>query len=256
MKTEKKIQCLGSEVDLVTLSDIRNILREWVEAGDDTCRQMIVTGFHGLFRAYKDEYYRKVARSSDLWVPDGIAPVLLARLNGIKGVKRTPGMDIMRTYLELANEKGYSSFFYGDTQPVLDKLKENLEKDYPGHKIAGVYTPPFRDLSEKEDNDIVETINSSGADIVWVGLGMPKQDIWSYEHKARLKAKAVIGVGAAFGFLAGTVSRCPDWLGDHGLEWSYRLLREPNKLWHRDFVEAPQFLWHVFLERIGLRKYD
>ncbi|OVE75604.1 hypothetical protein BVX97_04255 [bacterium E08(2017)] len=238
------------------MDDVRRTLEEWINADDDKCRQLLVTGFHGLFRAYKDEYYRKVARSADLWIPDGIAPVLLARLNGLKGVERTPGMDVMKMYMELANEKGYSSFFYGETRQVLDKMKENLEKDYPNHKIAGMYAPPFKAVSEEEDEKIVGMINDSRADIVWIGLGLPKQDIWGYKRKEQLKAKAVIGIGAAFGFIAGEVDRCPDWIGKNGFEWAYRLAKEPDKLWKRDLVEAPQFLWHVFLERTGLKKYE
>lgn len=256
MQDGQNIKCLGSTVNLVSLEDVRETLIAWIEAKDGVCRQMIVTGFHGLFRAYKDPYYRKVARDGDLWVPDGIAPVLLARLNGIQDVQRTPGIDIMKMYMELANEKGYSSFFFGETRPVLDKMKENMEKQYPGHRIAGMYAPPYKAVSAQEDEQLVEMFNDSGADIVWVGLGMPKQDIWGYEHKKKLKAKAVIGVGAAFGFLAGLVDRCPDWIGSHGFEWAYRFAKEPDKLWQRDFIEAPQFLWHVFLERTGLRKYE
>lgn len=256
MPEYQQIKCLGSTVSLVTIDDVRNILIDWIEREDGICRQMIVTGFHGLFRAYKDSYYRTVARDGDIWVPDGIAPVLLARLNGIKNVERTPGIDIMKMYMDMADKKGYSSFFYGETRPVLDKMKKNMEEKYPGHRIAGMYAPPYKKMSKEEDDRIIEMINVSNADIVWVGLGMPKQDVWGYERKKKLKAKAVIGVGAAFGFLAGLVERCPDWIGKNGFEWAYRFAKEPDKLWQRDFLEAPQFLWHVFLERTGLRKYD
>lgn len=253
----QSVTVLGSTVSLPDIPAITVIMDDWVNAPDGgSCRQIIVTGFHGLYQAHKDPYYRMVARSADLWVPDGIAPVLAARIKGLKGVARTPGHEIAKAFLALADAKGYSSYFYGDTDDTLAKLRANIERDYPGHRIAGTYSPPFRKLSEQEDNEIVDMINAANPDVVWVGLGCPKQDIWGYTHKARLKAKAVIGIGAAFGFFAGTVARCPDFWGDHGLEWAYRLMKEPKKLWKRDLLEGPAFLWHVFLEQAGLRKYE
>jgi len=252
----KSVRVLGSDVQLVDLACIRRTLDAWVRSEDGVCRQMIVTGFHGLYRAHWDPVYRRIARGADLWVPDGIAPVALARLKGMRGVVRTPGQDIVRTFLRLAEEKGYSSYFYGDREEVLQKMRLKVEREYPRHRVAGTYSPPFRPLTEEEDREIVERINAARPDIVWVGLGMPKQDIWAYEHKGRLNAKAVIGVGAVFGFLAGTVRRCPDWIGNRGLEWLYRLCMEPRKLWRRDLIEGPCFLWHVMLEQLGIRKYE
>lgn len=254
---ERSVKVLGSEVALPDMPQIMAVLEGWINAPMGTpCRQMIVTGFHGLYQACKNEAYRKVARSSDLWVPDGIAPVLVARIKGLKNVGRTPGHEIIKAFLRLADVKGYSSYFYGDTDETLAKLCANVGRDYPGHRIAGMYSPPFRPLTDEEDAAIIKMVNSVNPDIVWVGLGCPKQDIWGRAHKERLNAKAVIGVGAVFGFLAGTVPRCPAFWGDHGLEWAYRLLKEPKKLWRRDLLEGPAFLGHVLLEQLGLRKYE
>jgi N-acetylglucosaminyldiphosphoundecaprenol N-acetyl-beta-D-mannosaminyltransferase len=158
--------------------------------------------------------------------------------------------------MELANDHGFSSYFYGDTEATLSAMCTRLATLYPRHRLAGAHSPPFRELSEEEDRVIVERINSARPDIVWVGLGMPKQDIWASKHKSRLNAKAVIGVGAAFGFMAGTVRRCPSWIGDHGLEWAYRLAVEPRKLWRRNLIEGPMFLWHVLLEEMKLRRFS
>lgn len=254
---DKSVKVLGSEVALPDIPQIMAVLEDWLRApAGSPCRQMIVTGFHGLYQAHKNAAYRQVARAADLWVPDGIAPVLVARIKGMRNVARTPGHEIVQAWLRLADERGYSSYFYGDTETTLAALCANVARDYPGHRIAGAYSPPFRVLSEAEDAEIVAKINAAKSDIVWVGLGCPKQDMWGAAHRARLNAKAVIGVGAVFGFLAGTVPRCPAFWGDHGLEWAYRLLKEPKKLWKRDLLEGPAFMGHVLLEQLGLRKYD
>ncbi len=253
---ERKVEILGSRVDLVSLEELRDTLDTWMRAGDRRCRMMAVTGFHGLWEAHRRPEFARILRSADLWAPDGIAPILVARMKGQKDARRTPGMDVMKTFFALANEQGYSSFFYGDTEDTLARLRASVERQYPGHRVAGTYSPPFRALSEAEDRKIVGMINDTRPDVVWVGLGLPKQDIWVHEHKNRLNAKAAIGVGAAFGFLAGKVKRCPDWLGNCGLEWAYRFAMEPRKLWRRDLIDGPRFLWHVGLELTGFKKYE
>lgn len=252
----QKLKMLGSEVDLVNMDQIRQTMDEWIQNRSGRCRQMVVTGFHGLWEAYQRPEFRRILNGADLWVPDGIAPVWVARLKGKRNVTRTPGMEVLKDFLALANERGYRSFFYGDTEDTLQRLTVNLERDYPGHKVVGTYSPPFRALTPEEDEAIVQMINDARPDVVWVGLGLPKQDIWVHAHKARLNAAFAVGVGAAFGFMAGKVRRCPDWLGNHGLEWAYRFAMEPRKLWRRDLLDGPRFLWHVGLELAGLRRYD
>jgi N-acetylglucosaminyldiphosphoundecaprenol N-acetyl-beta-D-mannosaminyltransferase len=249
------VKALGSAVYMISLEQFIGILISWIETGS-TCRMAIISGFHGLYRASIDPYYRQISHDAELWVPDGIAPVLLGKLDGIKNVRRTPGMEVMTNFFEVANKKGFSSFFYGDTCDTLEKLEEILLRKYPNHKIAGTYSPPFHKLTIEEDQKIIEDINKSHPDIIWVGLGLPKQDIWAYEHKDKLNAKVVIGVGAAFCFLAGKVPRCPEWIGNIGFEWLYRLIKEPRRLWKRYLIEGPSFIWKVVLEWTGLKKYD
>lgn len=255
-ETTRTVRVLGSEVSLLGLDDVCRTLGDWIEHPAGRCRQMIVTGFHGLWYAHCDPAYRAIARTADLWVPDGIAPVAVARIKGIRGVRRTPGAEIMRTYLALANQRGYASYFYGDTDRTLAALKTEVEKSYPHHRVAGICSPPFRALTAEEDGEVTARINASKPDVVWVGLGLPKQDVWAREHRDRLNAKAVIGVGAAFGFVAGTIRRCPDWIGNHGLEWLYRFAMEPRKLWRRDLFDGPRFLWNVLLEQMGWKRFE
>ena len=250
------VNILGSKVNLLNTPQVIDIMEEWINSENATCRQIIVSGFHGILEGHKDTKLKNILNSADLWVPDGIAPVAVARLKGHKNVSRTPGAEIMESFLEVADKKGYSSYFYGDTDDTLEKLKTNLQIKYPGHRIAGMYSPPFRSLTNDEDDAIVEFINKTNPDIVWVGLGTPKQDRWGFTHKDKLNTKIVIGVGAAFGFLAGKVQRVPKWIGNSGFEWVWRFAMEPKKLWRRDIIDGPRFLWYVGLELMNIKKYD
>lgn len=253
---EKQVKVLGSRIHLPSMNEIIDQMESWISSGPAECRQLVVTGFHGIWEAHKDSQFKSILNAADLWVPDGIAPIAIARWKGIRGIERTPGGDIMVAFFERANEKGYRSFFYGDTDKTLAELTGALERKYPGHEVVGTYSPPFRPLTAEEDDEIVKMINDAEPDILWVGLGMPKQDRWVYEHKDRLNVPIATGVGAAFAFHAGTVERVPSWIGNIGLEWAWRFIKEPRKLWRRDMVDGPQFLWHVMLEATGLRKYN
>lgn len=252
------VKILGSCVDLVDIPGVVSLMDQWIQEYREgkNCRQIIVTGFHGIWEAHKHTDFKTILNSADLWVPDGIAPVWIARLKGLSHAVRTPGAEIMQAFFELADQKGYSSYFYGDTEKTLSNLKKRLRQRYPGHRIAGCFSPPFRPLTREEDEGIIQMINDAQPDVVWVGLGLPKQDRWVYEHKTRLNAPIAVGVGAAFGFLSEDIKRVPRWIGENGLEWLWRFIEEPKKLWKRDLIEGPRFLYHVFLEMTGLRKYE
>jgi len=214
----------------------------------DICRQIIVTGFHGIWEAYRSQDLKTILNDADIWIPDGIAPVLIARLKGLCNMKRTPGAELMQAFFRIADLKGYRSFFYGDTENTLVGLREKLLNDYPGHEVAGTFSPPFRPLTKKEDENVIRMINNARPDILWVALGLPKQERWIHERGHRLKVPIAIGVGAAFAFVSGNVKRVPKWIGENGLEWLWRFIQEPKKLWRRDLIDGPRFLWHVLLE--------
>jgi N-acetylglucosaminyldiphosphoundecaprenol N-acetyl-beta-D-mannosaminyltransferase len=250
------VQVLGSKVDVLRRSDVLDCLRSWIHQRDGKCHRITVTGFHGLWEAYRDRELRQILNSADLWIADGIAPVLVARLKGVRRMPRIPGFELMDGFLQLANTEGYRSFFYGDTEETLAQLKTVLEHKYPGHCVCGTYSPPFRPLTPAEDEEVVRMINAAAPDVVWVGLGMPKQDRWIFEHKDKLNAPVAIGVGAAFRFHAGVVKRVPKVIGDLGLEWIWRFVMEPKKLWRRDLIAGPQFLFCVALELLGRKTYE
>jgi N-acetylglucosaminyldiphosphoundecaprenol N-acetyl-beta-D-mannosaminyltransferase len=229
-------------------------IEDWVNAADGHCRRVIVSGFHGLLEADKNPKLHAILNGAELWVPDGIAPVLVARLSGYRHVQRAPGMEIMLEFFRRANQRGYSSYFYGDTDATLKTLSGRVRREYSRHRIAGVFAPPFRNLTPDEDKAIIERINAARPDVLWVGLGMPKQEVWIYERLDRLKVPVAIGVGAAFAFVAGTVQRCPEWIGRMGFEWAYRTLKEPKKIWRRTFMDGSRFLFRLGLDLSGLRR--
>ncbi len=251
---DPSVQILGSRVHLVSPAGTVDHIEHWILMRDSRCHQVIVTGFHGLMEAHKNPDVRSILNDADLWVPDGIAPIWLARLHGHRNVDRAPGTEIMFEFLRRAHQKGYSSYFYGDTEETLNALCETVAHKYPGHRIAGVFSPPFRPLAPSEEAAIVDRINAARPDILWVALGMPKQDIWIHERLSRLNVPVAIGVGAAFAFVAGTVPRCPEWMGRAGFEWVYRFLKEPAKLWRRDLLDGPRFLFYAGMELLRDRE--
>jgi N-acetylglucosaminyldiphosphoundecaprenol N-acetyl-beta-D-mannosaminyltransferase len=250
------IEVLGSEFHRVQNPEVLATMERWILREPSKCHFIVNTGFHGLWTAYKDPHFREIVKACDLFSPDGIATVWISRLKKKPIPDRATSAELMRMYFERANVTGYSSFFYGDTRETLDALRENLERDFPGHRVAGIYSPPFRELTTKEDKEIVDRINSSGADVLWVGMGLPKQERWIFEHKARLRVPVAIGVGACFGFFSGRVKRAPQWIGRMGLEWLWRLAMEPKKLWRRDLIDGPRFVWHVLWEFAGSKGND
>ncbi len=162
-KTFPSVKILGSRTSVIDIPGILSFMDRWI--GNDhpnkKCRQIVVTGFHGIWEAHKKPDFKAILNSADLWVPDGIAPVWIARLRGFRNAGRTPGAEIMQAFFELADKKGYSSFFYGDTDGTLADLKENLKRKYPGHKIVGTFSPPFRPLTPEEDEAVIGMINNA-----------------------------------------------------------------------------------------------
>jgi N-acetylglucosaminyldiphosphoundecaprenol N-acetyl-beta-D-mannosaminyltransferase len=248
------IEILGCRVSKVTLIAALGLIERWIQQRAQRARYVVATGFHGLWEAQKDPEFQKVLNSADLFCPDGIAPVWLSRLNGEALPERVPGPDLIAAFLAKADKAGYSSFFFGDTAETLAALRGSVQKRYPGHRIAGVLSPPFRATTIAEDSAIIEEVNNAKPDVLWVGLGMPKQDWWIYNHLDDLRVPVVAGVGAAFRFLSGGVKRAPAWVGDNGFEWLWRLAAEPRKLWRRDLIDGPRFLAYAFLQSMRARR--
>lgn len=219
-----------------TLKNIKDL------SGDYMC----VSNVHTTVSAYKDDVYRAVQNGGIMAIPDGGPLSSLGRRRGYGNMRRITGPDYMREVMRLSVEKGYRHFFYGSTEPTLKKLRQRLKAEYPQLQIAGMYSPPFRSLTEKENNGITRCINEADADFVWVGLGAPKQEIWMAEHQGELKG-FMVGVGAGFDYLAGNIARAPEWMQKFNLEWLYRLCQEPGRLWKRYMQTNTLFVWHAVL---------
>lgn len=247
---------LGTNVQMVEIPEVVSCMEHWIENERGVCHHVVNSGMHGLMEAHRDSNLRDIFGSADLLAPDGILIVLVARLRGFKLRKKNTGPDVLWKFARLASERGYTNYFYGDEEPVLQRMEAALKESYPNLKIVGHRSPPFRQLTPEEDAADVEAINMAAPDVLWVGLGMPKQERWINEHRAKLRVSVAVGAGAAFKFVSGEVSRGPSWLRNLGLEWLFRLISEPKRIWRRIFIDAPQFIVLVALEFIGLRKYD
>lgn len=207
-------------------------------------KYICVSNVHTTVMAHENEHYRRVQNSAVMALPDGKPLSIVSRKRGFKEAQRVTGPDLM---LELF-QKPLKHYFYGGKEETLHILEKKLCEKYPDIQIAGMYSPPFRPLNEEEDKKAVEKINASGADIVWVGLGAPKQENWMYEHKDRVNA-LMIGVGAGFDYHAGIIKRAPAWMQKCSLEWLYRLLQDPRRLWKRYISTNGKFLWLLFTKK-------
>lgn len=204
-----------------------------------------------IMECKRDKKVLESVNSADLVTPDGMPVVWIGRGLGHKNIRRVYGPELMQEICRISSEKGYKNYFYGSSPDVLNKLKEKLYEKYPSLNISGIFSPPFRSLSKDEDDKIVEGINKSKPDIVWVGLGSPKQDLWMYEHRQRVSAPVMVGVGAAFDFLAGTKPQAPRWIRNNGFEWLFRLMTEPKRLWRRYLIDNPLFIYYVMVELLA-----
>ena len=219
-----------------TISRITENLRDW--KGQYIC----VSNVHTTVMAHENPEYMKIQNEAVMALPDGSPLSSYSRENGKTTARRVTGPDLMRELLIRSGENGFSHFFYGSTEDTLNKLKEKIEERYPGARIAGMISPPFRELTPEEDEAYVRQINEAAPDFLWVGLGAPKQEIWMAAHKGRINA-LMLGVGAAFDFESGNVKRAPKWLQNMKLEWLYRMFQDPKRLVKRYFVTNIKYLW-------------
>ena len=202
-----------------------------------------VAATHTVMVCQEDEELRDAVLNADLTVPDGQPLVWAVNALGNDLQSRVYGPDLMAKYCERSAGTGIRMFLYGGrSQGALIKLATNLRRSYPGIQIVGGYSPPFRDLDEDEEDAVLSAIDRSGADVVWVGIGVPKQEKWMARVRPRLKAPVLIGVGAAFDFHAGLVPQAPAWMQSSGMEWAFRLSREPKRLWRRYARYNPRFV--------------
>jgi N-acetylglucosaminyldiphosphoundecaprenol N-acetyl-beta-D-mannosaminyltransferase len=180
---------------------------------------------------------------------------VLGRRQGFALARRVYGPELMETFCEETARKGYRHYFYGGAEGVADDLARRFARRFAGMELAGTYCPPFRALTEAEEREVCEKIKASRADVVWVGLSTPKQERWMAKVREALGVPVMVGVGAAFDFHTGRVAQAPRWMRENGMEWFFRLVSEPQRLWRRYLVNGSEFAWLVMLEQLGLRKF-
>ncbi|HUY12990.1 MAG TPA: WecB/TagA/CpsF family glycosyltransferase [Terriglobia bacterium] len=236
---------LDVRVDAVQIPDVLPQMERWIEDGSEG-HYIAVTGMHGIMESRRDAYFKEVLAAADLVVPDGMPLVWLGRANNFPLQHRVSGPELMEAFLQKTGDH-YRHFLYGGAEGVADDLARNMKTRF-GSDVVGTYTPPFRPLVREEDDEVVETIRALKPDVVWVGLSTPKQERWIFEHRHRLGVPLMLGVGAAFDFHTGRVKRAPQWMRTRGLEWSYRLMKNPRRLWHRYLVYGSQFAFHASVE--------
>lgn len=208
---------------------------------------MCVANVHTTVIAYEDHEYMKVQNGGIMAIPDGAPLSIIGKKRGYKYMSRTAGPSYMESVFTISVGKGWRHFFFGSTEETLDKLKMVLEKKYKGIEIAGMYSPPFRQLTDVEDVEIIERINSTNPDFVWVALGAPKQEKWMAYHQGRLKG-FMVGVGAAFDYFVGNLERAPEWMQKNSMEWIYRLIQEPKRLFQRYWYTNTKFIWNAYIK--------
>jgi N-acetylglucosaminyldiphosphoundecaprenol N-acetyl-beta-D-mannosaminyltransferase len=236
----QRVNILGVGVNAIDMSIAVNTVRDWIDRNDRNF--VCVTGVHGVMESYRDPTLRKIHNAAGLVTPDGMPLVWLGRRLGFGQIKRVYGPDLMLALCEYSVGKAYSHFLYGGGPEVPEKLAEELKDRFPGLRVAGVYSPPFRELTPDEDEGVIKMINDSGAQIVWIGLSTPKQEKWMSSHLKKLKAPVLIGVGAAFDIHSGLKPQAPAWMRNSGLEWLFRLITEPKRLWKRYAINNPMFV--------------
>ena len=240
-------------VDATSLEDATRRVLAWSKAGES--RYVCVANVHMVMESYDAPNFHKIVNAADLVTPDGVPLVWMLRRLGFPNQERVAGPDLALKICEAASRKGIPVGFYGGTPEVLQSLVTNLKRKYPALKITYAYSPPFRPLTPEEDAQVVEEITGSGTRILFVGLGCPKQERWMAAHKGRVQA-VMIGVGAAFDFHAGRLPQAPAWMRRAGLEWLFRLLTEPRRLWRRYARHNPRFVILALMQLLGLRKFE
>lgn len=230
---------LGTPIDVLAWDAALDRIRWWAHGRES--RYVCICNVHSVITARQDDAFGRVVGGADMATADGAPVAWMLRWLGHEGQARINGPDLMWRYCAQAAVRGEAIYLFGGAQATLDALVPRLRAAFPGLRLAGVESPPFRALTEAEDAAAVERINASGAGVVFVSLGCPKQELWMAAHRGRVQA-VMIGVGAAFDYHAGTIKRAPQCMQHAGLEWLHRLFSEPRRLWRRYLVTNTLFV--------------
>jgi N-acetylglucosaminyldiphosphoundecaprenol N-acetyl-beta-D-mannosaminyltransferase len=248
-----RVNVLGVGVSPINMSMALEELSRWIAQRD---RQYVsVCNVHSVMECRRDPRLRAIVNAAGMTTPDGMPLVWLARLSGQRQVSRVYGPDLMLAELQSSLTTGHRHYFYGGRPGVADRLAAAMSTRFPGVRIAGTFAPPMGTAQELCTQEAAAAINAAAADIVWVGVSSPKQEFWMACMRPLLQAPVLIGVGAAFDFHSGTVAQAPGWMQRAGLEWLFRLLTDPRRLWRRYLIDNPWFLFELGRQKLGLKRF-
>lgn len=250
IQTPSKCNILGVNVEVTSLQKTLDIIS--YNLRELKGKYICISNVHTVVMSYDDENYKHIQNSGFMALPDGKPLSVVSRLMGHQNAGRVTGPDLMEQVLNVSEANGYKHFFYGSTPETLASLKNELKARYPSLRISGMYSPPFREMTREEDDHITEIINNTSPDFIWVGLGAPKQEIWMYNHMNRVRG-LMIGVGAGFDFFAKNIKRAPQWMQKFSMEWLFRLIQDPGRLWKRYLVYNTRFIilvtWQLIVNK-------
>lgn len=251
--TDQRVNILGVGVSAITMRDATDRLERWIQ--ERSPGYVCITGVHGVMESQRDPELRLIHERAGMVTPDGMPLVWMSHLLGYRHVSRVYGPDLMRAMTAISAERGYRNYYYGGRPGTAEHLRDVLTRAHPGLQVVGTCCPPFRPLTAEEDAEVVQRINDARADIVWIGLSTPKQERWMAAHLGRLAAPVMVGVGAAFDFLAGEKAQAPRWMQRSGLEWAFRMATEPRRLAGRYLRNNPAFLLRAFGQLVDPARY-
>jgi N-acetylglucosaminyldiphosphoundecaprenol N-acetyl-beta-D-mannosaminyltransferase len=248
-----RVNILGVRVSAINMTQALAAVEAWIARRE---RQYVcVTPAHVVMDGYWNPEVRGWINRAGMATPDGMGIVWLLKAKGHRSVSRVYGPDLMLALCEEGLAKGRRHFFYGGEPGVLDALSARLARRLPGLMVTGTFSPPFRPSTPEEDAAVIRRINDSNADILWIGIGSPRQEQWMAEHLGKVDIPVMIGVGAAFDFLSGRKRQAPRWVQRAGLEWLFRLVNEPRRLWRR-YAQYPLFFVLVLLQSLRITRYE
>jgi N-acetylglucosaminyldiphosphoundecaprenol N-acetyl-beta-D-mannosaminyltransferase len=256
---KSSLKILGNKIDCFrTYRELYENILDEIRISKSGKGYITVNNVHTIIEGFRDPSYREIINNSFLSIPDGKPLQIVGRLKGNKEISRLFGPTVMEKFIDWGRKDEIKHFFLGSSDETLDKLKIAIEEKYPGTKISGMIAPPFKPIGEWDNNKFTQIINDTSPDFIWVGLGAPKQERWMYENYRSIHHGIMFGVGAGFNYLAGNTKHAPEWMKNFALEWLYRLIQEPGRLWKRYLTTIPPFIFfalrELFLEKVRVNK--
>jgi N-acetylglucosaminyldiphosphoundecaprenol N-acetyl-beta-D-mannosaminyltransferase len=248
-----RVNILGVGISAINMDEALASIEEAIDSRGKG--YVCVSNVHSIMEAYDDPSFRTVLNRAFLTTPDGMPTVWLGWANGFKTMDRVYGPELMLRTCELSVQKGYTHFLYGGNPGVAEELRQSLMARFPGIKIVGTYTPPFRPLNLDEEAALIRMVSEKKPDIFWVGLSTPKQDRFMAAYVEKLDVRLMFGVGAAFDFHTGHTKDSPEWIKRSGLQWLHRFFQEPRRLWKRYLLHNPRFVVLALLQLLKFREY-